>query len=287
MISREQALGVGLTTARINGLVAAGHWIRVEPGIYSAFGPPGGVAIAWAGVLIGGDESCVGGWAAAYLQGLTGQWPERIETWTPRHLKDRPGLVFRRGRRLHEGQPPRTVAAATIVDLAAEIGEDQLVTLLAEAAFKRITTPDAVRAELAGRGRHPARRLLHTLLGDVAAGVMSPLERRYLRDVELAHGLPQGVRQARLGAPTDVLYPDFMVVIELDGSHWHGGGRAIRDRDLDHIRAAAGALTLRFTWPDVVTRPCEVAAQVAAVLRSRGFDGDGHGCWRCQKGKAS
>lgn len=282
VITRTQALGIGVTEARIDRLLSAGHWRRVHPGIYSAFGPPAGVARAWVGVLAGGAGACVGGWGAAHLLGLVPTCPDRVEIWSERQLRDRGFLVFRRGHRPSTGSPPRARAAATIVDLAAEINEDRLVTLLAEAAFKRITTPDDVLAELAGRGRHPARKLLRTLLGDVANGVMSPLERRYLIHVERAHGLPEGVRQALVGAPVDVAYPGYQVVIELDGAQWHAGARSRRDADRDHLRAASGVITLRFTWADVVTRPCEVAVQVVAVLRGRGWTGEAHRCARCR-----
>jgi len=40
----------------------------------------------------------------------------------------------------------------------------------------------------------------------------------------------------------------------------------------------AGEATLRYGWADVLGRPCEVAAQVVAVLRARGWTGKPPGC---------
>ena len=71
-------------------------------------------------------------------------------------------------------------------------------------------------------------------------GVHSVLEFRYLRDVERAHGLPKADQR------------------------W-------RDIDRDNIAAGAGIITLRYNWSDVTRRPCEVASEVSAVLRQRGW----------------
>lgn len=281
VLTRAQALGVGVTRARIGSLLATGHWCQVRRGVYSVNESLSGMARAWVGVLVGGANACVGGLGAARLLGLTPSWPHRLEIWTDRQVEDDGLLVFRRGQRSREGDPPRTGAAATVVDLAAELTEDRLVNLLAEAAFKRLATPDQILAELASRRRHPRRKLLRTLLGDVSQGAMSPLEVRFLRDVERAHGLPEGTRQARLGAPVDVWYSAFQLVVELDGRQFHGGARGRHDRDLDHRRAAADIITMRFTWQDIVSRPCEVATQIAAVLAGHGWSEGGHGCPRC------
>ena len=71
------------------------------------------------------------------------------------------------------------------------------IALVARACQRRLTTPFLLgetmelprEAALAGRDQRA--------LGDVAAGAHSPLEYRYVRDVERAHGLPAADRQAR------------------------------------------------------------------------------------------
>ena len=52
------------------------------------------------------------------------------------------------------------------------------------------------------------------------------LERRYLREVERAHGLPDGVRQERQATANgtvhrDVRYPGQRTLVELDGAFGH------------------------------------------------------------------
>jgi hypothetical protein len=42
------------------------------------------------------------------------------------------------------------------------------------------------------------------------------------------------------------------------------------DRHRDSAHATAGLITLRYNWADVTLRPCQVAGQVADVLRQRG-----------------
>lgn len=109
----------------------------------------------------------------------------------------------------------------------------------------------------------------------MAAGVHSALERRYLIDVERAHGLPAGSRQRAVGGThQDVYYDTFATVVELDGRAVHGTTEAARrDRQRDTLTLVRGDVTLRYGWDDVRHRPCAVAAEVATVLRSRGWQG--------------
>jgi very-short-patch-repair endonuclease len=130
------------------------------------------------------------------------------------------------------------------------------------------------------RLRH--RAILAQMLGDVTEGVESPLELRYLRDVERAHGLPRARRQARSGGGKeirDMLYEDYAAIIELDG-RTHIAGR-FRDMRRDNAALLNGASTLRYGWPDVIERPCQVAWQVAALLSLRGWAGLPTRCARC------
>ena len=75
-----------------------------------------------------------------------------------------------------------------------------------------------------------------------AAGALSPLERRYLRDVERAHGLPRAGRQlpdlvdgARV--TRDVEYAAQATDVELDGRLGHEAAEDRRDY-LDRTWAA-------------------------------------------------
>lgn len=54
-----------------------------------------------------------------------------------------------------------------------------------------------------------------------------------------------------------------------------------RDRKRDNAHAVVGWLTLRFGWWEVVNSPCAVAADIAAVLRARGWTGLIRACANC------
>lgn len=80
---------------------------------------------------------------------------------------------------------------------------------------------------------------------------------------------------------SDVRYDDFAVLVELDGRLGHEGSGRFRDYRRDNAFALQSLVTLRYGWYDVVDLPCHVAAQVAAVLHSRGWDGVPSRCHRC------
>ncbi len=60
------------------------------------------------------------------------------------------------------------------------------------------------------------------------------------------------------------------LAVELDGRAAHPPEQRWADSKRDNAHAALGILTVRYNWADVTTRPCLVAAEVAALLRQRG-----------------
>lgn len=142
------------------------------------------------------------------------------------------------------------------------------------ATGQRLTTGTRLRAELATRPAIRWRAALIQCLDDVDEGVRSNLEYRYVRDVERPHGLPRAARQVRVvrdGTPRclDNFYQEAMVGVELDGRTAHPRGERFRDFRRDNAGAADGILTLRYGWSDITGSPCQVAAQIAAVLTTR------------------
>lgn len=73
------------------------------------------------------------------------------------------------------------------------------------------------------------------------------------------------------------------MIIELDGAAHHDSDPArFRDMQRDNHRATEGYVVLRFGWHDVVGSPCEVAAQIARVLRTHGWRGHLETCAKCE-----
>ena len=111
----------------------------------------------------------------------------------------------------------------------------------------------------------------------------SGLELRCRRDVERPHDLPPAIRQARAVTGRrvqyrDILYREFGVAVETDGRAAHPASAGRGDTARDNAAAAPGLVTRRYGWADVKRRPGEVAAQVAAVLRQRGWRGSPRPC---------
>ena len=121
------------------------------------------------------------------------------------------------------------------------------------------------------------------MLDDVRVGVASPLERRYCREVERAHGLPTSLRNGAVVVQgtrryRDVRYGRQRTTVELEGLAYHPDDEAARDDARDNAAVLAGDAVLRYGWTAVAGSPCSVAAEVAAVLQARGWTGRLRGC---------
>ena len=290
VLSTEQLLGHGLPRHSVERLVRQGHWQRLDRSVYLTTSvEPSWMALAWAGVLLGGDRARLGGSAAGFLHGLLDREPQPITVLVPgsQVTRSRDPWRFRReGAGAREarspGSPPRTTVEDTVLDLCDLGTPGEAVGWVTQAVQSRRTTVPQLRTALRRRRRARHRLLLEDLLGDVSAGAESALEVRYLRDVERAHGLPAGDRQHRQHAfRRDVAYRRFGLVVELDGRLGHEGRGRFRDMWRDNVTTVGGELTLRYGYADVSERPCLVARQVGTVLVGRGWDGELTRCRRC------
>ena len=287
VVTRRQALAAGLSKDAVRARLESGHWQRVKPGIYAVFtGELPRRAALWAAILQAGPDAMLSHQTAAEIDGLTSRPTSAIHLTIPgqRHTYPSPGLVLHRSRRAAAARhptrtPPRTRIEETVLDLATSARSfDEAFGWLAQACGGHFTTPARLREAMADRGKMRWRPEIAVALDDVADGAHSGLEFRYLRDVERAHGLPRGSRQARTlrggrGEYRDILYEQYRVVVETDGRAAHPSAVRWMDAARDNAAAARGLVTLRYSWSDTVSRPCEVAAEVAAVLRQRGWPG--------------
>jgi very-short-patch-repair endonuclease len=161
---------------------------------------------------------------------------------------------------------------------------DELASLLGHRECRQQVTPEQILRALGTTPRHKNRALLIDIVSDASQGVRSALERRYLHDVERAHGLPTAQRQATpVGIyMVDNLYEDQDVIVELDSQAYHRGPAAGRDFERDRVHERNGFVTLRYTWKDVVDRPCRTADEIATTLAGRGWTGHLTRCPRCR-----
>lgn len=292
VVSREQVLAHQGSDRVIARLVRQGHWRRIDRGVFlTSTNEPGFEARAWAGVLLGGDSACLGGLAAARLDGLVDADPRTVTVLIPhgQRIAPRRGWEFVQTHRALRpvGAPPRTSVEDTVLDLCATARPENVVGWVTLAVERGRTTERRLRRALDGRHRHPRRELIDGLLADVAVGVRSPLERTYLRDVERAHGLnvlvSRQLPSRGYEAVRDVWYTDFGVVVELDGRLGHKELGRFRDFNRDNLASLDGLLTLRYGAGDLHGRACSVAAQVARALHQRGWTGLLTRCPRCAR----
>lgn len=273
VLTTEQADALGFHETQVRRVVGEGRWQRLMRGVYFTHDtPPPWLALAWAGALTGGDRAVLSLESAAHLIGFAPE-PGEIDIHVPATSGHRSTGSWR-FHRLDEvprgsGMPTRTMPTRTVLDLCRR-HPDRQVHWVTEAVGGRHTTIAKLRRELGTFYRFPHRATMELLLADVGMGAHSPLEVIYLRDVERAHGLPSGHRQARRGAGLSDVYYDEGLVVELDGRRGHEGRGRFRDMQRDNFHMRRGTPTLRYGWDECTRSPCLVAREVSSTLISLG-----------------
>jgi hypothetical protein len=296
VLTRRQLLACGVTAAHLRAQLRAGRWQRLSRRVYATSnGELARPSQLWSAVLSAGYGAALSHITAAELVGLVDGVSAVVHVTVPstRRITPLGGVAVHYSARIEQARhpsrlPPQTRVEETVLDLAQEAASlDDALSWMTRACGRRLTTAHHVREAMSHRQRIRWRRELLAALGDVAAGCQSPLELHYLRDVERAHGLPSATRQAarrRRGGRwyDDVHYAGYRTRVELDGRAAHPVDHRFRDMRRDNSAAVDGDTVLRYGWSDVTERCCEVAGQVAMVLRRHGWRGTprscGHGC---------
>ncbi len=300
VIARWQAPVAGLDGRTMDARLRRQRWQPLYRGVYATFtGEPARESMLWAAVLRAGPGAALSHRTAAELDRLADRatGPIHVTVAAGRQVtvsgRERhpnvPGLVVHRSERIGTARhplrtPPRTRIEETALDLAQLARNlDEAVSWLSGACGRRLTTGAMLRKAMDARGKMRWRAELSRVLAEIGDGVHSALEYRYVRNVERAHGLPVAERQARKlrGRRSQYLdnhYQEFGVAAELDGRVAHPADARWADIHRDNWSAVSGTITLRYSWADVTTRPCEVAAEVAAVLQQRGWTGQPVAC---------
>jgi hypothetical protein len=302
---RSQALRAGYSRRAMAYRLKSAKWRRVQRGVYATFtGPVHREARLWAALRRAGPGAMLSHETAAEVHGLTDKPSAKIHITVspgrhPARHKPIKGVVIHRSdqsrpARLPEWKLPRTRIEDTVLDLVTTADTfDEAYSWISRALSERLVTADMLREALSTRSRIRWRVWLTEALADAEEGAYFPLERRYARDVERAHGLPQAERQARrtIDGKThykDNWYADYRVCVELDGPTYHQNERVQQDKHRDNVNLAVDAAqTYRFGPVDVTERACESAGMVAATLQRRGWQGQPHPCRRpdCKVGR--
>ncbi|MGH3278381.1 MAG: type IV toxin-antitoxin system AbiEi family antitoxin domain-containing protein [Trebonia sp.] len=298
VITRSQAIALGLGVETIRNRVRCGDWQQLQVGVYAGFtGAPGRDAQVWAALLRAGPGAVLSHWTAAERHGLVDKPCAATHLTVPIDRRPArwatiPGVVIHRSRRLDQAihpamSPPCTRVEYTVLDLIeASTTFEEAYDWICRAIGRRRTTSTRIREAMATRPRMRWRQDLVLALGD-DHGALSVLEHRYVRGVERPHGLPVASRQARVWQGSgnrylDNLYAEYHACVEIDGTAAHPADEQWRDKDRDRWNAVhqkvdtirIGMLGLR--TPDA---QCATASDVATWLSGRGST-TGHPCTR-------
>jgi hypothetical protein len=271
----------GLTASAVRRRVEAGRLHRVWRGVYAVGHPELSTdGRRYAAVRACGREAVASHRMAAALWGLRAS--AAPEVTVPGERRGPKAIVVHETRVLEAHDVtvvraiPVTSLARTLVDLAEVLPVDRLERVLDHAgrheAFDRRAVHDALD-RLPGRRSAPR---LRALLDQPSPGLTrSELEDRFLLLCRRA-GLPVPRLNVHLDigldrlVEADAVFARERVIVELDGGASHDTTPAFHaDRRRDSAAAAAGHLTLRYTWDRVTTDPAAVAAELQRVLSRR------------------
>jgi hypothetical protein len=167
---------------------------------------------------------------------------------------------------------PVTTPARTILDLAGTLRQADLEHVLDRMEILELTDyPCLAAVARAHPGHHGAQKLLATMQAHHAGTDLtrSGLERLFLALCD-HHGLPRPKANITVeGKEVDFLFAPHRLIVETDSWRYHKTRRAFEDdRARGAITTAAGYRTLRFTDRRLTASPDEVAATLAAMLRT-------------------
>lgn len=295
VIARRQALARGDTAGQIRHRLDTGRWKVIFPGVYLTHsGAPSWRQRLKAATLARGKGAVATLECALNLWNLSDREPPMLTLAEPSSVHRSgtlQGVRTARRRRLSTARRygiPVTSAAQTVLDVLAMPGRtsDEDMALITRAVSRKVVTIESLRAELEHHPRHPRRASLSEILTVAAEGFESVAEVKYVERVEKPHGLPRMELQVPIDEPDgtrgrvrriDLKDRKRGIGMEIDGELYHRERQAY-DRRRDREAAGKGDVLLHAGWFEVVDESCELAADVAVVQISRGWEGRPHGC---------
>jgi very-short-patch-repair endonuclease len=276
VVATYQLVRLGLNHDEIRYRARIGRLHRIHRGVYavgySKLTPKGH---RMAAVLAYGPNAVLSHRsAAAHWDIGPGFW--KIEVTTPQSTRSRKGTrsheatLHAEDVTVHDGIPVTSVAR-TILDLASQLNDDRLTRLIEAADRKERFDLEALDRAIARRPRTSGvvrlRRVLAVYRGPT--DTRSKLERDF-RALILSNGLPEPQYNVVVeGLTVDVYWPQWRLVVEIDGEPYHGNPHAFEaDRIRDAILQKAGLRVLRVTGRRLTHDPAAVLADILAFSRS-------------------
>jgi len=227
-----------------------------------------------AAVLAYGPDAVLSHWSAAAHWGI-GAARVRYDVTTP-HKKRSRNTIRAHTAKLHpedytvHNGIPITSVERTILDLAATLTKDQITYLIEETNRKRLLDIRALDRAIARRPRAAGvarlKAVLKTYRG--SADTRSRLERKFRKLIAKA-GLPEPQFNVLVaGLTVDVFWPEWKLVVELDGDPYHNNPGAFeRDRIRDAILQKHDLRVLRVTGDRLDNASQAVLDDVLALRR--------------------
>ena len=282
VISRPQALALGLTRAQVDRLVSSGEWQGVHAGVYRLAGAPcTSLDTLQAAVLAGGSGAVASHQSAAWLWEIRDQPPDPPTITVPHHRVARIGGV----RMIRSRRPvqtitrkgiPATSVSRTILDCAQVLAPDELDLLVDTALARRAITVEGLhKTVLSPKLRfYPGRLLLAQRLaarGIAGSPHPSVLESRTARLMR-RHRIPVPKAELCWGPHQryrlDFAYPELRLVVEVDGWVAHLTPEKQRsDNRRDNALNRAGWTVLHYDWWEVTYDADRVAGEIADTYR--------------------
>jgi len=277
LVTAEQLHAAGVRRGAIAARVANESLHRRHRGVYlvgSPVPPPGSVELA--ALLACGRGALISHRSAAALWGLAAAPAGEVDVSViGRHCRSRDGInvhfagqLDQRDRRHHRGIPI-TAPARTLIEFGARATDDELERAISEARALRLLNDAELEAALQRAGRRDGTaRVREFLRVEHGSGFTRSTAERRMRRLLGQSRLPQPVCNGRAeGYTVDFLWPNYKVIVEVDGYQFHSHRRAFeRDRRKDQALVAAGYLVVRVTWLQLRDEPLMVAAAVAGAL---------------------
>ncbi|WP_239678643.1 endonuclease domain-containing protein [Natronosporangium hydrolyticum] len=285
-----------LSPSKVRHLLASRRWRRLSRGLLITFtGPLGPPQHHSAAVLAAGSGALLAGLAAAEAGGLRARWRRRrevIDVLIPagrrapdllrRLPAELPAVKVHRTTALPEqdrqrGRPERTALPRSVVDAAQwALTEDEARMTVAAACQQRLLLPSEINSVLERMPTVRRRALVRRTAEDAAGGAHS------LAEIDLDRlcrrfGLPRPERQHQRHDSAgrlrylDAYWPQFRLVVEVDGAHHTDVAQWEADLRRQNAIWVQGERILRFTSYQLRHRPAEVADVIRQALVAAGW----------------
>lgn len=264
--------------------VNAGRWTLIgEQSVQLHNGTLSLTGHHWAAVFQGGPRACLDGESSLIASGLTRWTSERIRVSVPRGARIRrtPSYDIRQTRRwsagdLAPGGLPRTRVPVAAVRAGLWARTDkQAATILTHVVQQGLALPQDLGHELLRIKRAKRRLLLHAVVNDILDGARSLGELDVVRELR-RRGMPAPRQQQlrRDGAGRyylDMAWPEYRLVVEVDGIHHAWGENVVADALRQNFLSLSGDTVLRLPLLGLRLQPDDFFTQIAAGLEAGGW----------------